>query len=476
MEQTGASDYRRAEILMSVAVKRSLIPTYEICRLKCEICKRYLSRSPLRVLPNGKTICGRCGSPEGSIQQILLEKLFRIKRFPCIYDKYGCMEIVQFDQLEVHERYCRYRSLKCPLAPTVQCNFEIIITDALDHLWEEHNGYIYGSPITFQIKITETSQHKFITFLDNRIFENVISVCKDRSRIRHDILKDNFPFDRTNYRFFLQEKGNEDTSQVFSGNSLVLPPSTETMQVTLTGLALKETNDALVPRTVCVHCYLPTREYYLDDAKKGWLCFVCAPAKQLCPYSNRGCIHRDRDQNLNKHAQFFCQFVSYCKICKELMGDQSVMDHYNEEHSDIMIPDNKLITLKHNSQKDGWFIVNAVFGKVLCRFQISHNSMIITMYTPLRSDELHNHTCSIVLNNTNLEVCDFNYTCAPPTQYNAIYDWQIQLTGKHFKNVFQNGECTIITKFKKRLPIKTTEWFNDVFQRINEPSQTILLN
>lgn len=81
--------------------------------LICNICSRHLNVSPIVYNENIGNICGRCstGSTLGDLGAVLRQQVYEdlIKNltFPCVNKNYGCIEVLKFDDVLLHERHCR---------------------------------------------------------------------------------------------------------------------------------------------------------------------------------------------------------------------------------------------------------------------------------------------------------------------------------------------------------------------------------
>ncbi|KAK5641901.1 hypothetical protein RI129_010448 [Pyrocoelia pectoralis] len=89
------------------------IPEGILDKLTCVQCQKWLSCGPVRLLPNGGSICGRCPSFEGPRDQyrhFAFEALACYFKFPCQYWEDNCPEWIPFKRVSDHEENCSYGS------------------------------------------------------------------------------------------------------------------------------------------------------------------------------------------------------------------------------------------------------------------------------------------------------------------------------------------------------------------------------
>jgi len=89
------------------------ISEQSIQHLRCSICEGYLSCAPIRILPDGNNVCGRCSPLDTDVltyRQLTLEALLSNSVFPCKYKEQGCTVRLEFGCTIDHEDKCTYRS------------------------------------------------------------------------------------------------------------------------------------------------------------------------------------------------------------------------------------------------------------------------------------------------------------------------------------------------------------------------------
>lgn len=90
------------------------VPNQILQHLTCQSCFKWLSVAPIKILTqNGSTICGRCDVHQNkSIPGVLFEQVASHFKFPCVYWREHCEEILPWFEIETHEKNCVYRN-KC---------------------------------------------------------------------------------------------------------------------------------------------------------------------------------------------------------------------------------------------------------------------------------------------------------------------------------------------------------------------------
>ncbi|CAG9770609.1 unnamed protein product [Ceutorhynchus assimilis] len=98
----------------------------------CNICSRQLNVCPIFFSEKFGDICGRCCAGDGFnelqplLRQHTYEKLIAKLTFSCTNKTYGCDEVVKFDEIQKHEKSCKFQCINCPLyskqfSPNAQC-------------------------------------------------------------------------------------------------------------------------------------------------------------------------------------------------------------------------------------------------------------------------------------------------------------------------------------------------------------------
>nr|XP_023016043.1 uncharacterized protein LOC111505466 [Leptinotarsa decemlineata]XP_023016044.1 uncharacterized protein LOC111505466 [Leptinotarsa decemlineata] len=93
------------------------VPESVFARLKCHICKGYLSVSPVSG-SQGRYTCGRCEPSKYTNQ--LYEELAKHLSFPCIHE--SCTKKLTWDEVANHEMVCPHKPITCPIP---DCSFKM---------------------------------------------------------------------------------------------------------------------------------------------------------------------------------------------------------------------------------------------------------------------------------------------------------------------------------------------------------------
>ncbi|KAK5641246.1 hypothetical protein RI129_009793 [Pyrocoelia pectoralis] len=136
--------------------------------LRCYVCNGYLSSSPIRVLPNGSCICGRCLPVDKSAptyRVFPLEAVLSKVLFPCLNRGSGCKATVLFNGISEHESRCVYYTSSCPITDS-SCTWEGSGADISEHFLKNHN-YLLQNSAQFNIVTNEDSQGTLLYYNDN---------------------------------------------------------------------------------------------------------------------------------------------------------------------------------------------------------------------------------------------------------------------------------------------------------------------
>lgn len=130
--------------------------------LKCCLCDKYLSILPIISLTeSGKPYkCGRCFDipSEKIIRNLCYEKVAAFLTFPCSYK--GCTEKITWDLVDIHEKYCQQRVIKCLIN---KCDALVAVCDMEKHFKSpNHIRRIYYNKIK---KLTMKNQCSIVILL-----------------------------------------------------------------------------------------------------------------------------------------------------------------------------------------------------------------------------------------------------------------------------------------------------------------------
>jgi E3 ubiquitin-protein ligase SIAH1 len=134
--------------------ERSDVEQNLLSELECPVCMEHMV-PPIRMCVNGHNICDicrpkfhhclNCRGQFLSTRNVALEKLARVVKYPCPYQKYGCEEFLVHDMFREHLDRCHYRSQACPSSKVsfVKCSWSGIYDDIKEHLMEHHHDTCY---------------------------------------------------------------------------------------------------------------------------------------------------------------------------------------------------------------------------------------------------------------------------------------------------------------------------------------------
>ncbi|KAB0793465.1 hypothetical protein PPYR_13085 [Photinus pyralis] len=160
------------------------VPNSALEHLQCALCKRYLSCSPLSVMTDGGTRCGRCSGEEGCIRVFALEVILARFAFPCIFKESGCKQTVMYNEAIQHEAKCDFRSLLCPFS-SHDCNWKDSREQLLSHITESHHNRIKNSSIT--LELGQNSSDTFATIKEKALFIIGFVYDSTESILRYDV-------------------------------------------------------------------------------------------------------------------------------------------------------------------------------------------------------------------------------------------------------------------------------------------------
>lgn len=137
-------------------------------QLRCSLCKGYLSYAPIQLLPDGRSICGRCSlsnSDQQTYRQITLETIIGKVLFPCQFKKFGCEERLLFGSTNEHEDKCVFRSFVCPLSSSRTCSWEGSVVQMPEHFIKEHTDLV-KEKLEFKLQVDKDDQGILMVVFD----------------------------------------------------------------------------------------------------------------------------------------------------------------------------------------------------------------------------------------------------------------------------------------------------------------------
>ncbi|PNF30032.1 hypothetical protein B7P43_G05837 [Cryptotermes secundus] len=121
-----------------------------IGELECPVCLDYMKPPILVVCTNGHTVCSKCAEQLGEecptcrepvemIRNIVLEKVARRVKYPCVNKKWGCYETFTIDDIIDHQSECFYSNRQCPWSAVFRkCAWTGDTKDLKRHLADSH--------------------------------------------------------------------------------------------------------------------------------------------------------------------------------------------------------------------------------------------------------------------------------------------------------------------------------------------------
>jgi len=118
--------------------------------LECPVCMEYM-RPPITLCVNGHNTCiickqrlphcPTCRQQFLNISNVALEKVATELKYPCMYRKYGCMDIYKLDLIGEHQQKCQYIPQLCPVNKLNlgNCTWTGIGSSMMSHLKQAHN-------------------------------------------------------------------------------------------------------------------------------------------------------------------------------------------------------------------------------------------------------------------------------------------------------------------------------------------------
>lgn len=124
------------------------IPKSTLELLRCGVCKKYLSSSPIFSYEDGLNVCHLCyneqplsAKDKRHFCNFLYAEAVQDFGFPCKYSDRGCTKIVRFNDTQ-HEDYCERRPFDCP---GMKDGFKGDVNEIRAHLELEHKSMIVES-------------------------------------------------------------------------------------------------------------------------------------------------------------------------------------------------------------------------------------------------------------------------------------------------------------------------------------------
>ncbi|KAK4881486.1 hypothetical protein RN001_004805 [Aquatica leii] len=148
------------------------VPDQVLDKLRCSLCKEYLSQLPVYIYPGQEGIaCGRCPvlTEQNPIRDVTYETLASYLHFPCRFRAYGCLENVLLSRMGAHEESCTYKQYYCPFIPLASCPWQGPSSELFSHYEEHHSELALYEP-TFEVDLINMYENNYILRKDTETF------------------------------------------------------------------------------------------------------------------------------------------------------------------------------------------------------------------------------------------------------------------------------------------------------------------
>lgn len=142
--------------------------------LKCDMCGKYLSCSPVLLSTRGENVCGRCIAPPNTestyTRNEIYEKVAAQILFPCMNKNIGCLENLPMQLMKCHEEQCSFNatSVPCPTSITTLdtvCSWTGTVENLEAHYQTAHNNMIIYHPYTVKLDFCGETSSSLIMML-----------------------------------------------------------------------------------------------------------------------------------------------------------------------------------------------------------------------------------------------------------------------------------------------------------------------
>lgn len=142
------------------------LPSAALTKLKCDICKNYLSYFPI-FLSTVQNICGRCTIEDNSTRNEVFEALAAFQNFPCRYREQGCIKEFFPKDIPQHEKTCPVRTVNCPL---FKCTWKGAFPIVIKHCQQDHSELFLQENQYFDIDLGMTYELDNFLIHDQKLF------------------------------------------------------------------------------------------------------------------------------------------------------------------------------------------------------------------------------------------------------------------------------------------------------------------
>lgn len=185
--------------------------------LKCTNCQQYLSVPPIYVNTGGYW-CGRCkailfgklDSFGDTYHLAAYEIVAKTVQFSCQFDVFGCKEMLDFENVKIHEMFCKFKSEKCP---SIYCQIKIHPDQLLDH-YRDHHKELIVDPGEIPITVKENFVQHYVIVLSSKAYVLSVSTFSKRKTIHLGLYKfDNCDITKT-VNYLLEIRSNATKSLI----------------------------------------------------------------------------------------------------------------------------------------------------------------------------------------------------------------------------------------------------------------------
>ncbi|KAF5278673.1 hypothetical protein FQA39_LY00715 [Lamprigera yunnana] len=385
--------------MQRLSVEDLRLPENVLEKLRCFMCKEYLSQSPIYIYPNKNRVsCGRCPIlfTEHPIRSVAYENLGDVLTFPCRYKIHGCLESICLSKMKEHENVCTYKQYFCPFTPLGCCPWQGICSEILGHYVECHGDFVL-SLSTFDIDLTQNYDTNYILEHDENLFiaeikcdtkldvfmfalraikrkpsskKSIFTITIEGIVFQKEILE--FDFCRNPAKTLIGYVQLYNISHILEDPSCVtcciLPGSEDVVES-------EDVNSTLISQlecpvcgeymkapifqcsaghTICKYCKneiarCPTCNENILDTRNFSLESMSEFAKFNCAYRKYGCLSRLRFHEINAHetacqAEFFTCPIVDSHECSWVGNMEALIEHTTSSHNKNVLNPSRIIS------------------------------------------------------------------------------------------------------------------------------------
>ncbi|KAF5284545.1 hypothetical protein FQA39_LY16995 [Lamprigera yunnana] len=161
------------------------IPEVALQELLCGHCGRFLSSGPICVLPDGRSVCGRCVK-KNRCRVFALEAILKKCCFPCNFYQNGCKKLLEFNKALLHEAICIYRLFTCPLLQYAECKWKGPTGQFIEHCLNTHCKYI-SENLVFKLDVDQNSEDMIMYTKDKVAYIAKYNYESSKQLLKYDV-------------------------------------------------------------------------------------------------------------------------------------------------------------------------------------------------------------------------------------------------------------------------------------------------